>query len=81
MDFRACLGAVLANVFDEIQEHSAVANRQWLQAEPEIVGEDVALVTLTMGVNDVDFAKVLSFCFSNDDCADLDYENDMTLRE
>jgi hypothetical protein len=80
-NFRACSGAIVANVFDEVQEHSGVANDQGLQVEPGIAGEDVLLVTVTMGGNDVNFAKVLSFCFSQEPCPDLAYKDGMTLRD
>ena len=79
--FRACAGAIVPNVFDKIQEHDGVPNHQGLQVEQGIAGDDVKLVTLTMGGNDVDFAKVLRFCFFNDDCANRMYEEDMTLRD
>jgi len=82
--FRACSGAVVVNVFDEVQEHSGVPNHQGLQVEQEIGGEDVRLVTLTMGGNDVGFAKVLNFCFSNsmdENCADQPYEGYESLRD
>jgi lysophospholipase L1-like esterase len=73
--FRACSGAKVANVFDTTQEHSGVLDSQGLQVGPGIAGNDVTLVTLTMGGNDIDFAKALSFCFSNGpNCSELPYK-------
>lgn len=79
--FRACSGAVVANVFDQVQDHSGEPNRQGHQVEPEIEGDDVRLVTISMGGNDVTFAKVLGFCFREEPCPDLVYEDGMTLRD
>jgi len=80
--FRACSGAVVPNVFDTVQDHSGVLNSQGLQVEPDIAGDDVTLVTLTMGGNDVDFAKVLSFCyFEGPDCSELPYKGYEHLRD
>jgi len=82
--FRACSGAVVANLFNEVQGHSGVPNHQGLQVDQEIGGEDVTLVTLTMGGNDVGFAKVLNFCFSNgkeENCADQPFEGTERLRD
>lgn len=80
-NFRACAGAMVANVFDHVQDHSGVDDSQGLQVEPEIAGEDVLFVTVTMGGNDVGFAKVLSFCYSEEPCPDVTYKDDMTLRD
>jgi lysophospholipase L1-like esterase len=65
--FRACAGADVKNVFDEVQRHSdgrghTRENFQGLQVEPGVLTEDVKLITITMGGNDVGFAKVLKFC-------------------
>ena len=80
--FRACSGAVVPNVFDTVQDHSGVLNNQGLQVEPGIAGDDVTLVTLTIGGNDVDFAKVLSFCyFEGPDCSELPYKGYEHLRD
>jgi GDSL-like Lipase/Acylhydrolase family len=80
--FRACSGAEVENVFDVVQDHSDVENRQGLQIDPTIPGEDVRLVTLTIGGNDLDFAKVLTFCFSNGpDCSQLPYKDYPSLEE
>jgi len=82
MIFRACSGAVVPNVFDIVQDHGGVLNTQGLQVEPDIAGDDVTLVTLTMGGNDVDFAKVLSFCyFKGPDCSELPYKSYEHLRD
>jgi hypothetical protein len=75
---RACSGAVVTNVYDEVQRHSGVEDYQGLQAvadqgDPPILGPDVLLVTMTMGGNDVDFAKALRFCFEQSDCAHQPY--------
>lgn len=80
--FRACSGAEVENVFDIVQDHSGVENRQGLQIEPTIPGEDVVLVTLTIGGNDLNFAKALSFCFSKGpDCSQLPYNDYPSLEE
>jgi lysophospholipase L1-like esterase len=73
--FRACSGADVENVLDVVQEHSGVANHLGLQVGPDIGGDDVTLVTISIGGNDVDFAKVLSFCFNEGpDCSQLPYQ-------
>ena len=75
--FRACSGANVENVFDVVQDHSGVANHLGLQVGPDIAGDDVRLVTISMGGNDVDFAKVLSFCFNEGpDCSQLPYKGE-----
>lgn len=80
--FRACSGAVVENVFDVIQEHDGVPDLQGLQAKDGILTDDVVLVTLTMGGNDLEFAKVLRFCYENGpNCSDLPYEGYPSLRE
>ena len=65
--FRACAGADVRNVFDEIQRHgdgkdNSLENYLGLQVEPGVLTDDVKLITVTMGGNDVGFAKVLKFC-------------------
>jgi hypothetical protein len=65
--FRACSGAQVRHVFDEVQDQSGVPNRLGLQVEPDVADladdeDDVRLVTITMGGNDVGFADVLKFC-------------------
>lgn len=79
--FRACSGAVTANVFGRVQDHSGVLDRQGLQVAPAVAGSDVRLVTLTMGGNDVGFADVLMFCFKHPDCASLRYMRYDTLND
>ena len=80
--FRACSGANVENVFDVVQEHSGVANRLGLQVENDIGGDDVTLVTITIGGNDLDFAKVLSFCFDKGpDCSQLPYQGEYETLE
>jgi lysophospholipase L1-like esterase len=60
--FRACAGADVRNIFDEIQKHSGRESVLGLQIEPGVLTEDVKLITITIGGNDVGFAKVLRFC-------------------
>ena len=65
--FRACAGADVRNVFDEIQRHgdgkdNSLENYLGLQVEPGVLTDDVKLITVTVGGNDVGFAKVLKFC-------------------
>ena len=75
--FRACSGANVENLFDVVQDHSGVPNRLGLQVGPGIAGDDVTLVTISVGGNDVDFAKVLSFCFDEGpDCSQLPYKGE-----
>ena len=80
--FRACSGAVVANVFDVVQDHGGVPDSQGLQVTPDLASDNVGLVTMTMGGNDLDFAKVLSFCFwHGPDCSQLPYKDDETLTD
>jgi lysophospholipase L1-like esterase len=71
--FRACSGAVVANVFQTVEEHGGIPDWQGLQVEPGVLGDNVTLITITMGGNDVDFAKVLSFCSTHASCEDDPY--------
>jgi GDSL-like Lipase/Acylhydrolase family len=80
--FRACSGANVENVLDVIQEHSGVANHQGLQVQSGVGGDDVTLVTISIGGNDLDFAKVLSFCFDKGpDCSRLPYQGEFDTLE
>lgn len=79
VQFRACSGAVVDNVFGSVQEHDGVPNRQGKQVETGVGGENVRLVTITMGGNDLDFAKVLNFCFEEPHCADQKYKGEESL--
>jgi lysophospholipase L1-like esterase len=60
--FRACAGADVRNIYDEVQKHGGVPSMLGLQLEPDIMSDDVKLITITIGGNDVGFAKVLKFC-------------------
>jgi len=60
--FRACAGADVRNIYDEVQKHSGVPSMLGLQLEPDIMSDEVKLITITIGGNDVGFAKVLKFC-------------------
>lgn len=80
--FHACSGANVENIFDVVQEHSGVPDNDGLQVDADDLGpDDVRLVTLTIGGNDVDFAKVLTFCLKNDHCTDDPYKNSDSLRD
>jgi lysophospholipase L1-like esterase len=80
VDFRACSGAIAANVYEEVQLHDGVPDQQGLQVKKGILGPDVRLVTLTMGGNDVRFANVLNTCFSVRNCVAAPYQGFSTLR-
>jgi len=60
--FRACAGADVRNIYDEVQKHGGVPSILGLQLEQGILTDDVKLITITIGGNDVGFAKVLKFC-------------------
>ena len=77
--FRACSGAIVDNVFGVIQEHGGEENRQGLQVADGIGGDDVTLVTISMGGNDLGFAEVLKFCFRKPTCTTLPYDGEETL--
>lgn len=79
--FRACSGAVVDNVFNVVQRHSGVRNHLGLQVGPKTLDEDVRLVTISMGGNDLDFAKALRFCFEERGCDDQPYKEYRSLRE
>ena len=81
IEFRACSGAVAADVYDQVQLHDGRPDGQGMQVEPGILGDDVRLITLTMGGNDVHFANVLNFCFSQDRCQEKSYQGAPTLQE
>jgi lysophospholipase L1-like esterase len=77
--FRACSGAVVANVYDAVQIHDGRPDYQGLQVEPDILDADVRLITVTMGGNDLDFASVLRFCAFRSHCQDHVYQDGLTL--
>jgi hypothetical protein len=77
--FRACSGAVVANLRTTAQEHDGVPDQNGIQAPDSVLGPDVSLITLTMGGNDLDFAKALEFCFKKKNCQDRPYEGEPTL--
>jgi lysophospholipase L1-like esterase len=77
--FRPCSGANIVDIFDHVQTHSGVANVQGLQVKPGILGPDVGLVTLTIGGNDLDFAKALIFCAKRTSCLNDTYQDGKTL--
>ncbi|MDQ4148456.1 MAG: SGNH/GDSL hydrolase family protein [Actinomycetota bacterium] len=79
--FRACSGAKVQHLYETVQRHGGRPNSQGLQVGPGIPGEDVALVTLTLGGNDVNFSDVLRFCFLQSNCPEREYKDQRTLRE
>jgi hypothetical protein len=67
--WRACSGALVGDIFDEEQtdgddagEVVTVPSPPVPQVESGLLGEHVSLVTITIGGNDVGFAKSLRFC-------------------
>jgi hypothetical protein len=79
--FRACSGAIAKNIYNSVQDHGGTLDRDGLQVGPGILGDDVSLVTLTMGGNDVHFANALNFCFSTRNCPEKPYQGAPSLRE
>ena len=79
LDFRACSGAKIVNVFDLVQDHSGVPDSDGLQAGPGTLSPDVKLVTLTMSGNDLGFANVLGRCFTTTGCMEKPYLDQPTL--
>jgi lysophospholipase L1-like esterase len=61
VEFRACSGAKVEHLYAAVQEHGNRPVFSGLQAAGHL-GEDVGLVTLTMGGNDVAFSNALVFC-------------------
>lgn len=79
--FRACSGAEVEHVFDEVQRHDGVSSEQGLQVKAGVLTPDVVLITVTMGGNDLDFAKVLDRCFHTSRCVDKPYRGEESLRQ
>jgi lysophospholipase L1-like esterase len=75
---RACSGAVVQNVFATIQSHDHTPDFQGHQIEPgsdtpdapATLTDDVRLITITMGGNDLRFADMLVFCARHSVCTD-----------
>ncbi len=78
-DFRACSGAIAANVFETVQEHDGAPDKQGLQVEQGVLADDVGLVTITMGGNDLRFADVLFRCGNVSTCMDDPFDGTETL--
>jgi len=68
VDFRACSGARAGNVYDFVQKHKAVPNRYGVQTSGGVLDDQVDLVTITLGGNDLHFGNILPFCFVHSHC-------------
>jgi lysophospholipase L1-like esterase len=83
LEFRACSGALIRNVFDVIQEHSGTPDSQGLQIGPTQLHagqlNDASLITLSISGNDMKFANVLTFCATHAHCMDDRYQGCPTL--
>lgn len=83
-DFRACSGAVAADLTTVAQLHHGVPNHYGIQLgspPSSALGTDLGLVTLSVGGNDANFAKVLDFCIRKTSCEDRTYLDGLTLRD
>ena len=85
---RACSGAQIKHVFDEIQTHGSTPNHLGLQIEPGdetgtpgTIKDDLRLVTITISGNDLHFADMLIFCAKHSSCLDDEFESGMTLSQ
>jgi len=69
LEFRACSGAVTADMFTGFRKH--LDDGSVVSLAPQVEGPprpDVRLVTLTVGGNDLVFTKIVTACFLRDDC-------------
>lgn len=70
VEFRACSGARVPHVYETPQttgedaNGNPVHNRFGVQTSDGVLNEDVGLVTISIGGNDVGFSNVLKFCAS-----------------
>ena len=71
--FRACSGATIADMF-RTQRTPGGGNAVGPQLAPGVLGPDVALVTLSIGGNDLGFGPVLRHCVMHFDCFDDGFE-------
>ncbi len=82
VDLMACSGAIVANVYDEVQYHGTVPDGQGLQVSANHpLGNDVRLITLTMGGNDLHFANALVTCGMPGNCLNKPYGGARTLSD
>ena len=72
--FRACSGARIRDMY-ATQTTSGGGSSLGPQLAPEVLGDDVGLVTLTIGGNDLGFAKVLHHCFTHRDCMNDEFDD------
>jgi lysophospholipase L1-like esterase len=83
-DFRACSGATLEHLYEEVQTHRHKGRPNPVSLGPQakdVLGEDVGLVTLTMGGNDVAFARVVRFCAERRSCVNAAFREAPSLED
>jgi hypothetical protein len=86
--FRACSGARIRDMYAP-QVTDGGRNRLGAQLGPDVLGRDVGLITITIGGNDLGFARVLQHCAVHAYCLDDSFDDGfddgrksgLTLRE
>jgi lysophospholipase L1-like esterase len=85
MDFQACSGAVVADLFTGHPEPRRGGSNSVeipAQVDPDSPPDnDVDLVLLTMGGNDMGFSSVVTQCFREDDCLAQSFDFDGNPRD
>jgi lysophospholipase L1-like esterase len=66
--FVACSGAVTFDIFHELRKRSGESQVTVASQVDDYVHNDVGLVTISIGGNDVVFSKVVVHCFLHTDC-------------
>ncbi len=72
LEFQACSGAKMENVFEKIQKDKGKIKNNVLQGEVLTKGMKPDLIVLTMGGNDAGFADILADCMVGGYIPDLD---------
>lgn len=77
--FRACSGAVIANM------HTKQKTGPGVMVPPQLVdgilGPDVGLVTITIGGNDAGFAHIVELCATNLRCSNEEFDDSFDDRQ
>jgi lysophospholipase L1-like esterase len=79
--FDSCSGAEIENIFDKVQQHNSRPVAPDVQGTTAELGDDVGLVTISIGGNDLGFASVVRHCGLSTNCLAAPYGGSPTLKE
>lgn len=78
-DNRACTGAEVVHLTTTPQLHDGVPNKFGPQLSGMALGDDVSLITVSIGGNEAGFKNVLIFCAKHKHCVDRVFRDGLTL--